>query len=59
LAVEPVQADDAENAARLWRRGAGLSLADRLCLATAERLDAMVWTADTAWGSNGRVRQIR
>ncbi|MCG2623303.1 type II toxin-antitoxin system VapC family toxin [Arthrobacter sp. I2-34] len=59
LAIEPVQADDAERAALLWRRGTGLSLADRLCLATAERLDATVWTADTAWGSGGRIRQIR
>ncbi len=30
-----------------------------LCLATAARLEATVWTADTAWGPSRRVRQIR
>lgn len=59
LAVEPVLAADAERAARLWRAGSGLSLADRLCLATAERLDATVWTADAAWGATKRIRQVR
>jgi ribonuclease VapC len=59
LRVEPVLADDAEVAARLWRAGSGLSLADRLCLATAQRLGATVWTADGAWGASERVRQIR
>lgn len=50
---------DAEAAAALWQRGSGLSLADRFCLALAGRLDAVALTADTAWGSTGRVRQIR
>src|SRR5882757_9827290 len=59
LTVEPVQADDAELAARMWRGGSGLSLADRLCLATARRLGATAWTADTAWGTAKPVRQIR
>jgi len=59
LQIEPVIADDAEWAARRWRNGEGLSLADRLCLALAERLDAEAWTADAAWGTEGRVRQIR
>lgn len=59
LKVEPVHATDAELAARLWRAGSGLSLADRICLATASRLDATVWTADTAWGTSDRIRQIR
>lgn len=59
LHIEPVVLDDAEWAARRWRHGEGLSLADRLCLALAERLDAEAWTADTAWGTQGRVRQIR
>jgi PIN domain nuclease of toxin-antitoxin system len=36
-----------------------LSLADRLCLALAERLSAEVLTADRAWGRAGRIRQIR
>jgi ribonuclease VapC len=57
--VEPVSADDAEWAARRWRVGEGLSLADRLCLALAERIDVDVLTADETWGSDGRVRQIR
>ena len=59
IQVEPVLVDDAERAAMLWRAGGGLSLADRLCLATAERLDATVWTADMASGNSERVRQVR
>lgn len=59
LAVEPVEVGDAEWAARRWRKGEGLSLADRLCLALGHRLDADVWTADTAWGREPPVRQIR
>ena len=57
--VEPVDREDAEWAARRWKRGEGLSLADRLCLALAERCNTDVLTADTGWGSTGRVRQIR
>jgi ribonuclease VapC len=43
--------DDATLAARLWEstRNAGLSLADRACLALATRLDAPALTADRAW----------
>ena len=59
IGVEPVTSGDAEWAAHRWRRGEGLSLADRLCLALAEREDTEVLTADLAWGSAGRVRQIR
>ena len=59
ITVEPVVEDDAEWAARRWRQSEGLSLADRLCLALAERLDTDVLTADTAWGSASRVQQIR
>jgi ribonuclease VapC len=59
LTVEPVTAPDAEAAARLWRRGSGLSLGDRLCLATARRLGAVVWTADAAWGTADPIRQVR
>lgn len=59
LRIEPVTQADAEGAARLWRAGSGISLADRLCLALADRLDAEVWTADAAWGTGGRIRQIR
>lgn len=59
VTVEPVMEADAEWAARRWRRGEGLSLADRLCLALGERLDADVWTTDTSWGSADRVHQLR
>lgn len=59
LAVQDATLEDAERAAQLWERGRGLSLADRFCLALADRLDAEVFTADAAWGSSGRVRQIR
>lgn len=58
IAVEPVSIGDAELAARRWRRGQELSLADRLCLAVADRLGVEAWTADTAWGDDG-IRQIR
>jgi len=59
LVVLPVQPSDAEASARMWKRRTGLSIADRLCLATGERLDATVWTADAAWGVSDNVRQIR
>ena len=59
IRVEPVVVEDAEWAARRWRRGESLSLADGLCLALSERLDAPVLTADTAWRSSERIRQIR
>lgn len=57
--VEPVVRDDAEWAARRWRPGEDLSLADRLCLALGERLDAEIFTADRSWGRSGRIVQIR
>lgn len=57
--LEPVNVDDSVEAARLRRESAHLSLGDRLCLALASRLDADVLTADRAWGSSGRVLQIR
>lgn len=59
VTIEPVVVQDAERAAGLWRRGSGLSLADRLCLATAHRLGAVVWTADALWGTTDPVRQVR
>jgi PIN domain nuclease of toxin-antitoxin system len=59
LGIEPVLAEDGEWAAGRWRRGEGLSLGDRLCLALSERLDADVLTADRTWGDDGRVRQLR
>lgn len=57
--VEPVTAADGEWAARRWRRGEGLSLADRLCLALAARDGLEALTADAAWGTEGNIRQIR
>lgn len=59
LHVEPVTEADAEWAAHRCRRGEGLSLADRLCMALGERLELPVLTADRAWGSSGRIVQIR
>ncbi len=59
LTIESVTEDDAEWAAARWRRGEGLSLADRLCLALGERLGVEVWTADSGWGSGDRVHQLR
>lgn len=57
--VESVDMADAEWAAQRWTEGEGLSLADRLCMALGERLDARVLTADSAWGTTGRIEQIR
>lgn len=59
VAIEPVTRADAEWAAARWRRGEGLSLGDRLCLALGERAEATVYTADATWGSGDRIRQIR
>ena len=49
LDVEPVTRADAETAALLWPACPHLSLADRLCLALADRLEATAVTADSAW----------
>lgn len=59
LDVEPVIMADAEWAARRWRAGQGLSLADRLCLALAAREGVVAWTADRTWGRGKGIRQIR
>lgn len=59
IVIEPVTSADAESAARLWRTGTGLSLADRLCLALGERLDGTVWTADREWTDRPGVNSIR
>lgn len=59
LEIEPVTAADAEAAALLWVGRQGLSLADRLCIATGARLGATVWTADRAWGASETIRQVR
>lgn len=49
LRVADVTRADAEAAAALWRRGSGLSLADRLCLALGLRMRSAVVTADATW----------
>jgi ribonuclease VapC len=59
LTVEPVGRADAESAAALWRPGDGLSLADRLCLALADRLGFEALTADRAWEGRPAVVVIR
>lgn len=59
LTVEPVTAEDAERAAALWKRGEGLSLGDRLCLALGMRLGDEVVTADVAWQGRPGVVVIR
>ena len=49
--VVPFTAAQAESAAELWprMRAAGLSLADRACLALARRYGVPALTADRAW----------
>jgi ribonuclease VapC len=59
VTVENVTEADGEWTAARWRRGEGLSLADRLCLSLAHRLQAPALTADAAWGHDEPVRQIR
>lgn len=49
LTILPFTAADAEQAARLWRTGSGLSLADRACLALGIQHGLPVWTADRLW----------
>ena len=59
IEVEPVVTVDAEWAAHRWRRKENLSLADRLCLALAYRLNDDALTADAAWADEPGVRVIR
>ena len=51
LAIEPLTREDAVEAGNMIRdtAAAGLSLADRSCLALAKRLGQPVLTADRAW----------
>lgn len=55
ISIVPLGIADAIRAAELWpvTRAAGLSLADRCCLALAERLGATALTADRAWVDAG------
>lgn len=59
LRVEPVTIEDAELAANLWQDMPALSLADRLCLALAERLQLDAHTADKQWAGLRHVVVIR
>ncbi len=59
LSIEPVTTRIAERAAAIWLERPQLSLADRLALATADHLSALVWTTDAAWGVEDPVRQVR
>ena len=64
LRIEPFTPADAGTTAALWARGRtlGLSLADRACLALADRFNAEAWTADRVWATGDlgvRVRVIR
>ena len=64
LSVHPFSATEAAAAARLFESGAaaGLSLADRCCLASAAVRGGVAITADRAWGrldSGVAVRLIR
>jgi len=61
LVVVPFGTEDAERAAQLWQEGRrlGLSLADRACLALAQRLGATVLTADQVWSQLQIGVQIR
>jgi ribonuclease VapC len=51
VSIEGFMSDDAETVGELWQptRSAGLSLADRACLALARRLDLPAYTADRDW----------
>ncbi len=64
VAVEPITEEDCVRIARLRRstKPQGLSLADRACVALAERLDVPALTADREWGKaamGAKVRLIR
>lgn len=52
LTIVPFDAGDAEQTARLWARGSGLSLADRACLALGVKHGVPVWTADRQWAKS-------
>lgn len=51
IGIEDFSPEDAETVAELWAptREAGLSLADRACLALARRHEVAAHTADRAW----------
>lgn len=53
VSIVPFEADDAEQAARMWAAvpRAGLSLGDRACLALARDRGAVAITTDRAWAA--------
>lgn len=57
LEIEPLSEEDCVEVARLRprTRGAGLSLADRACLALAARFEVPALTADRAWAELNEV----
>lgn len=59
LQVSPVTVDEAEAAAAMWEEGTRLSLADRLCLSLADRLELPALSADRAWFDLPRVIALR
>lgn len=64
VTIVPFTVTDAETAASLWEEtaSAGLSLADRACLALAMRLSTTALTADRSWRetiSGIEIRTIR
>jgi PIN domain nuclease of toxin-antitoxin system len=61
ITVEPFTSEDAVEVARLrpLTHAAGLSLADRACLALAARLAAPALTADQAWAGLDLAADVR
>ena len=61
LAIAPFSVEHAEIAGRLWLQTGqyGLSLADRACLATAQQLDAHVFTTDRVWAELDLTLDVR
>jgi ribonuclease VapC len=53
LEIASFDVEEAERAASLWRqtRATGLGIADRACLALAQRLGVPAVTADRSWSS--------
>lgn len=59
LQLAAVTVDDAEAAAAMWMPGTTLSLADRICLALAGRLQLPVLSADREWFGRDGVIPVR
>ena len=61
IAIEPITEDDCIAIARLRRKtkAQGLSLADRACLAPAERLEVPAVTADGEWAKAAVAAEVR